>query len=120
MEKVLTAGGAIEAILFQEAGAAPDMSGAKRAAQIDAASDFVAAFIRGASVTLDIAIYDFRLEGSAAEKVQAALKEQAAAGVAIRVLLTPRRQRGKAASRATTWRPAALPNFSTASKTSGS
>ncbi|MGO9170486.1 MAG: phospholipase D-like domain-containing protein [Rhodomicrobium sp.] len=86
METVVTAGGAIEAILFQEAGAAPDKPGAERDAQIDAVADYVAAFIRGASVTLDIAIYDFRLEGSAAEKVQAALKERAAAGVAIRVL----------------------------------
>jgi phosphatidylserine/phosphatidylglycerophosphate/cardiolipin synthase-like enzyme len=86
MEKIVTAGGAIEAILFQEAGDKPDRPDPKRSAQIDAVADYLSAFIRGASKTLDIAIYDFRLDGSAAEKIRAALKERAAAGVSIRVL----------------------------------
>jgi len=86
MEKIVTAGGAIEAILFEEAGEKPDRPGPKRSAQIDAVADYLSAFIGGAAKTLDIAIYDFRLEGSAAEKIKAALKERAAQGVAIRVL----------------------------------
>ncbi len=86
MEKIVTAGGAIEAMLFHEAGTDPNQPNQERDAQIDAVADYLAAFIRGASATLDIAIYDFRLEGSAAGRVQAALKERAAAGAAIRVL----------------------------------
>jgi phosphatidylserine/phosphatidylglycerophosphate/cardiolipin synthase-like enzyme len=86
MDKVVTAGGAIEAIVFQEEGAAPGQPDAKRSAQIEAVADYLATFIRGASATLDIAIYDFRLDGGAAEKVQAALKERAAAGTQIRIL----------------------------------
>ncbi len=86
MDKVVTAGGAIEAIMFQEEGAAPGQPDAKRSAQIGAVADYLASFIRGASATLDIAIYDFRLEGSAAEAVHAALNERAAAGTQIRIL----------------------------------
>ncbi len=86
MEKILTAGGAIEAILFQEEGAQPGQPDPKRNAQIDAVADYLAAFIRGASATLDLAVYDFRLDGSAGDKMKAALKERAGAGVAIRIL----------------------------------
>jgi phosphatidylserine/phosphatidylglycerophosphate/cardiolipin synthase-like enzyme len=86
MEKVVTAGGAIEAILFQEKGAAPGEPTPERDAQTGAVADYLAAFIRGASKTLDIAIYDFRLTGSAAETVRAALHERAASGAQIRVL----------------------------------
>ncbi len=86
MEKIVTAGGAIEAILFQEAGEEPGQPDPKRSTQIDAVADYLAAFVRGSSATLDIAIYDFRLDGSAADKMKAALKERAAAGVRVRVL----------------------------------
>lgn len=86
MEKIVTAGGAIEAILFQEAGDKPDRPDPKRSAQIDAVADYLSAFIRGASKTLDIAAYDFRLDGGAGEKIKAAFKERAAVGVAIRIL----------------------------------
>jgi phosphatidylserine/phosphatidylglycerophosphate/cardiolipin synthase-like enzyme len=86
MEKVVTAGGAIEAILFQETGTAPEQPSPERDAQTGAVADYLAAFIRGASATLDIAIYDFRLTGSAAETVRAALQDRAASGTQIRVL----------------------------------
>ena len=86
MKTVVTAGGAIEAILFQQAGAEPGTPDAQREAQIEAVADYIASFIRGASATLDIAAYDFRLHGSAADKVKAALRERAAAGIAIRIL----------------------------------
>jgi phosphatidylserine/phosphatidylglycerophosphate/cardiolipin synthase-like enzyme len=86
METVVTAGGAIEAILFQETGAAPEQQCPERDAQTGAVADYLAAFIRGASATLDIAIYDCRLTGAAAKTVRAALQDRAAAGVRIRVL----------------------------------
>ncbi|MGB8736044.1 MAG: phosphatidylserine/phosphatidylglycerophosphate/cardiolipin synthase family protein [Rhodomicrobium sp.] len=86
VEKIVTAGGAIEAILFQEEGAQPGQPDEKRNAQIDAVADYLAAFVRGASATLDLAVYDFRLDGSAADKVKSALRDRAGAGVAIRIL----------------------------------
>lgn len=42
-------------------------------------------FIQGAERSLDIAIYDFRLTGTALQMVQAALSERAQQGVAIRI-----------------------------------
>src|SRR5262249_33203879 len=86
MEKVVTAGGAIETLLFQEIGAAPGQPSPERDAQTGAVADYLAAFIRGASATLDIAIYDFRLTGAAAGKLRAALQDRAASGAQIRVL----------------------------------
>lgn len=86
MEKIVTAGGAIEVILFQQAGERPDQDDPKRSAQVGAIADYLSSFICGASKTLDIAIYDFRLDGGAAEKIKTALKERAAQGVAIRIL----------------------------------
>jgi phosphatidylserine/phosphatidylglycerophosphate/cardiolipin synthase-like enzyme len=86
MERLVTAGGAIEATLFQQAGNDPTKSAPERDAQIDGIADYVSAFIGAASASLDLAIYDFRLAGSAAAKVQKALKDCAAKGVAIRVV----------------------------------
>ncbi|HEX6123458.1 MAG TPA: phosphatidylserine/phosphatidylglycerophosphate/cardiolipin synthase family protein [Ktedonobacterales bacterium] len=45
----------------------------------------LARFIAAARQSLDLAIYDFRLSGQPAELVAAALRERAAAGVAIRI-----------------------------------
>ncbi|MBA3822763.1 MAG: phosphatidylserine/phosphatidylglycerophosphate/cardiolipin synthase family protein [Ktedonobacterales bacterium] len=53
-------------------------TGAEVAAQL-------AAFIRAATTSLDIAIYDFRLAPPTATVIAAALHERAAAGVAIRI-----------------------------------
>src|SRR5262245_9901084 len=45
----------------------------------------LAAFIAGATRTLDIAAYDFRLDAETAAIVAAALRERAATGVRIRI-----------------------------------
>jgi phosphatidylserine/phosphatidylglycerophosphate/cardiolipin synthase-like enzyme len=86
MDKVITGGGAIEAMLFQQVGDDPTRPNSDRDAQALAIADFIAKFIEGATTTLDIAIYDFRLSGSPAERLQAALRARAAAGVSIRIL----------------------------------
>src|SRR5690348_11170954 len=56
--------------------------GAQTGAQI---ATMLAGFITGATRTLDIAAYDFRLEPETAAIVAAALRERAAAGVRIRI-----------------------------------
>jgi len=86
MQKLIAGGGAIEVALFQQAGADPYTASAERDAQIAEVADIVASFVTGANSTLDIAIYDFRLDGVAREKLKEALTGRAAAGVAIRIL----------------------------------
>src|SRR5271165_3976286 len=86
MEKVGTAGGAIEAALFQQVGSDPNQPNAERDAQIGAIAEIIATFVQAASATLDVAIYDFRLSGAAANRVRSALNERAVAGVNIRIL----------------------------------
>ena len=82
------ADGAVEVTLLQQIGepSAPD---AAREAQIAAVADYVASFVKGAHTSLDLAIYDFRLDGPVGEKVAAALEAAAAAGVTIRVAHDP-------------------------------
>jgi phosphatidylserine/phosphatidylglycerophosphate/cardiolipin synthase-like enzyme len=86
MEKVGTAGGAIEAALFQQVGNDPNQPNAERDAQIGAIAEIIATFVQAASATLDVAIYDFRLSGAAANRVRSALNDRAEAGVKIRIL----------------------------------
>jgi phosphatidylserine/phosphatidylglycerophosphate/cardiolipin synthase-like enzyme len=86
MEKVGTAGGAIEAALFQQVGSDPNLPDAERDAQIGAIAGIIATFVQAASATLDVAIYDFRLSGAAANRVRSALNDRAVAGVKIRIL----------------------------------
>jgi phosphatidylserine/phosphatidylglycerophosphate/cardiolipin synthase-like enzyme len=86
MEKVGTAGGAIEATFFQQAGSDPNQPNAERDAQIGAIADIIASFVEAASASLDVAIYDFRLSGDAAGRVLPALRNRADANVKIRIL----------------------------------
>ena len=86
MDKIVTGGGAIEAALFQQSGNDPNQPGAERDAQINEVANLITSFVRGAATTLDLAVYDFRLSGSAADALKAALRDRALAGVAIRIL----------------------------------
>ena len=86
MDKFIAAGGAIEAIFFQQVGDDPAQTAQAREAQIASVADTVATFIHGAAPTLDLAIYDFRLADAAADRVKVALQDRAAHGVAIRIL----------------------------------
>jgi len=86
MDKFIAAGGAIEAIFFQQVGDDPAQTTQAREAQIASVADTVATFIHGAAATLDLAIYDFRLADAAADRVKVALQDRAAHGVAIRIL----------------------------------
>jgi len=67
MDKMVTGGGAIEAALFQQSGNDPNQPGAERDAQINEVANLITSFVRGAATTLDLAVYDFRLSGSAAD-----------------------------------------------------
>ena len=82
------AGGAIEASFLQQIGepGVPDMG---RDAQIAAVAERIATFLAGARASLDLAIYDFRLDGAPGDRIVAALRERAQAGVAIRAAHDP-------------------------------
>jgi phosphatidylserine/phosphatidylglycerophosphate/cardiolipin synthase-like enzyme len=82
------AGGAIEVSFLEQVGT-PGVEDQAREAQISAVADYVASFIKGARTSLDLAIYDFRLEGAAGDMVAAALEAEAGTGVAIRIIHDP-------------------------------
>ncbi|MFI4995447.1 MAG: phosphatidylserine/phosphatidylglycerophosphate/cardiolipin synthase family protein [Hyphomicrobiales bacterium] len=87
------ANGAIEVTFLEQIGK-PGTPDPLRDAQIGAVTDYVAAFIKGAHVSLDLAIYDFRLDGAAADSIAAELKAAASAGVAIRIAHDPTTSEG--------------------------
>ena len=57
--------------------------------QVGAVADKLAGFIAAAHTSLDMAVYDFRLAGAAADRIVAALHERAQAGVVVRVIHDP-------------------------------
>lgn len=86
MATVLAAGGDISAAFLQQNGDDPFTATPERAAQIDGVAKLIADFIASARKTLDIAIYDFRLDDDAAAIIRAALHERARNNVAIRIV----------------------------------
>ena len=86
MTTASAAGGDIEMTFLQQIGDDPFAATPERAAQIAAVAKLIADFIAGARKSLDIAIYDFRLDGDAAAIVSAALRERARNNVAIRII----------------------------------
>jgi phosphatidylserine/phosphatidylglycerophosphate/cardiolipin synthase-like enzyme len=85
--------GAIEVTFLEQIGD-PGVPDAGRDAQIAMVADYVASFIRGAHTSLDLAIYDFRLDGTTGDGIVAALQAAAAAGVAIRIAHDPTTSQG--------------------------
>lgn len=79
---------AITALLFEQRGL-PGHPDQGRDEQITAIAEFVSNFIEEAKASLDIAIYDFRLTGLAADRVVSAIENRAKAGVSIRVAYDP-------------------------------
>ena len=86
MATVSAANGNIVATFLQQIGDDPFATTPERASQIAAVAKLVADFIAGTRKSLDIAIYDFRLDGAAATIVSAALRERARNNVAIRIV----------------------------------
>jgi phosphatidylserine/phosphatidylglycerophosphate/cardiolipin synthase-like enzyme len=86
MTTASAAGGDIAMMFLQQVGDDPFMATPERATQIAAVAKLAADFIAGARKSLDIAIYDFRLDGDAAAMVSAALRERARNNVAIRII----------------------------------
>jgi phosphatidylserine/phosphatidylglycerophosphate/cardiolipin synthase-like enzyme len=77
--------GAIEVAFLQQQGRDPFTETSERAAQIRDVASYIAGFIGEAKLTIDIAIYDFRLRGEAATIVGEGLRSQARKGVQIRI-----------------------------------
>jgi phosphatidylserine/phosphatidylglycerophosphate/cardiolipin synthase-like enzyme len=86
LETTLLAGGAIELTFLTQQGRDPYTATPERTAQIKAMASRLAAFIGEARSTLDIAIYDFRLQGEAEAIVSDALRSQARKGVRTRIV----------------------------------
>jgi phosphatidylserine/phosphatidylglycerophosphate/cardiolipin synthase-like enzyme len=86
MATVSAAGGDISVAFLQQNGDDPFTATPERTAQIAGVAKLIADFIAGARKSLDIAIYDFRLDGDAATIVSAALRECARNNVAIRII----------------------------------
>ena len=86
MATVSAAGGDISVAFLQQNGDDPFAATPERTAQIAGVAKLIADFIAGARKSLDIAIYDFRLDGDAAAIITAALHERARNNVAIRVI----------------------------------
>lgn len=86
LEMTQLAGGAIEVTFLTQQGRDPYTATPERSTQIKAVASRIAAFIGSAQSTLDIAIYDFRLQGEAEAIVADALRAQARKGVRIRIV----------------------------------
>ncbi len=86
MATASAAGGDIEMTFLQQIGDDPFSATPDRATQIAAVAKLAADFVAGARESLDIAIYDFRLDDDAAAIVSAALRERARSNVAIRII----------------------------------
>ncbi|SDR53182.1 Phosphatidylserine/phosphatidylglycerophosphate/cardiolipin synthase [Rhizobiales bacterium GAS191] len=82
------ANGAIEVTFLEQMGL-PGKPDAGRDAQIAGVTDRIVAFIREAHSSLDLAIYDFRLDGAAGDRIVTELTARAKAGVAIRIAHDP-------------------------------
>src|SRR5437763_128687 len=86
MQTTSLAGGAIELAFITQEGRDPYTVTAERSAQIKAVASRIAAVIGTAKSRLDIAIYDFRLQGEAEAIVVDALRAQARNGVRTRII----------------------------------
>jgi phosphatidylserine/phosphatidylglycerophosphate/cardiolipin synthase-like enzyme len=86
IETTQLAGGAIEVTFLTQQGPDPYTATPERSAQIKAVATRIATVIASARSTLDIAIYDFRLQGDAETIVADALRAQARKGVRIRIV----------------------------------
>ena len=86
MATVSAARGDISVAFLQQNGDNPFTATPERTAQVAGVAKLIADFIAGARTSLDIAIYDFRLDGDAAAIITAALHERARNNVAIRVI----------------------------------
>jgi len=86
METVSAGGGSIEVMFLRQRGDDPFVSTPERTAQIGEVASRIARFISEARSTLDIAIYDFRLQDEAAAIIADALRERAKNKVAIRII----------------------------------
>ncbi|MBV9065014.1 MAG: phosphatidylserine/phosphatidylglycerophosphate/cardiolipin synthase family protein [Methylobacteriaceae bacterium] len=82
------ADGAISATLFEQRGH-PSVPDAARDDQIGHVANLIGAFIEGAKTSLDIAVYDFRLDGAPGERIVSAIASRAQAGIAIRIIRDP-------------------------------
>jgi len=82
------ADGAVSATLFEQRGR-PAVPDAGRDDQIGRVADLIGAFMEGAKTSLDIAVYDFRLDGTPGEKIVNAMTSRAQAGVAVRIIHDP-------------------------------
>src|SRR5690349_6587221 len=76
----------IELTCLTQQGHDPYTATPERTAQVKAVASRIAAFISEAKSTLDIAIYDFRLQGEAEAIIADALRAQARKGVHTRII----------------------------------
>jgi phosphatidylserine/phosphatidylglycerophosphate/cardiolipin synthase-like enzyme len=86
MTTMSAASGDIEVMVLEQIGDDPFVAVPERGAQIVEVAKRIAAFIAATRASLDIAIYDFRLEGEAAAIVEGALRERAKNNVTIRII----------------------------------
>jgi len=86
MATVSAAGGDIAATFLQQIGDDPFTATPERTAQVAGVTKLIADFIAGTRKSLDIAIYDLRLDDEAAAAVTSALRERARNGVVIRFI----------------------------------
>jgi phosphatidylserine/phosphatidylglycerophosphate/cardiolipin synthase-like enzyme len=84
-KSVILADGDVELMFLQQQGADPFTGTPSREAQIIEVANRIASFIAEARETLDVAIYDFRLNDQAAAIIAKALKTRAEAGVIVRI-----------------------------------
>jgi phosphatidylserine/phosphatidylglycerophosphate/cardiolipin synthase-like enzyme len=76
----------IEVMFLQQQGNDPFTPVPESIAQTNSVASRIARFIGQARSTLDIAIYDFRLQGEPSSIVSEAIRDRAKAGVAVRIL----------------------------------
>src|SRR4029077_994296 len=76
-------------LAFLEESAEPGVPSAERDAQIAAVAEHLASFIAGARSSLDFAVYDFRLDGEAGDRIVGEIRKCAEAGVTVRIAHDP-------------------------------
>jgi phosphatidylserine/phosphatidylglycerophosphate/cardiolipin synthase-like enzyme len=86
MTTKFAAAGNIELTFLQQMGHDPFIPTPERTAQVAEVASRIARFIGEAATSIDIAIYDWRLDGEPAAILTAALREKAKDGVAVRIV----------------------------------
>jgi phosphatidylserine/phosphatidylglycerophosphate/cardiolipin synthase-like enzyme len=84
----------VELVFLQQQGNDPFTQVPERIAQANSVASRIARFIGQAQSTLDIAIYDFRLQGDPSSIISEAIRDRAKAGVAVRILFDAAINRG--------------------------